>query len=182
MKKLNFFILLLLVVLTAGCTSLNETISNVIPKKSSNIPLELQEQMATRVNPEQELFALGSADMEASGAIIAQSKANKNARDILKGKVKKEVEINFNSFLLNMDSYSKGLASPVLSDLNEYASELVLKNAVQKGAWENNQKIYSLFTVSRDDIAEQARNVFSSFLDDISGRLLNTKERIIENE
>ncbi len=55
-------------------------------QQSNTVPLELQEQMATRVNPEQELFALGSAEIETSGAIIAQSKANKNAKDLLKGK------------------------------------------------------------------------------------------------
>lgn len=182
MKKTNFIILFLLAVLITGCTSINETISSVIPRKSTAVPLELQEQMATRVNPEQELFALGSADIGTSGAVIAQAKANKDARDILKGKVKKEVEINFNSFMLNMDSYSKGLAAPVLSDLNEYASELVLKKATQKGAWENDKKVYSLFVVTRDDVAEQSKNVFSSFLGDISGRLLNTKEKISDIE
>lgn len=90
--------------------------------------------------------------------------------------------IHFNSFMLNMDSYSKGLASPVLPDLTEYASELILKNASQKGAWENNKKVYSLFVVERDDVAVQSKNVFSTFLEDISGRLLNTKDKLSEGE
>lgn len=182
MKRSNFIILFLLAVVITGCTNINETISSVLPKKSTTVPLELQEQMATRVNPEQELFALGSADIGTSGTIIAQSKANKDAKDILKSKIKKEVEISFNSFMMNMDSYSKGLASPVISDLNEYAAELVLKTAAQKGAWENDKKVYSLFVVNRDEVAVQSKNVFTSFLEDISGRLLNTKEKLNEAE
>lgn len=182
MKKINFTLVLFLIILATGCSSLDSTLSNVLPSKSNAVPLELQEQMATRVNPEQELFALGSAEIETSGAIIAQSKANKNAKDLLKGKIKKEVAINFNSFMLNMDSYSKGLAAPVLPDLTEYASELILKNASQKGAWENNKKVYSLFVVERDDVTLQSKNVFSTFLEDISGRLLNTKDKLSGEE
>ena len=70
----------------------------------------------------------------------------------------------------------------VLPDLTEYASELILKNASQKGAWENNKKVYSLFVVERDDVAVQSKNVFSTFLEDISGRLLNTKDKLSEGE
>lgn len=181
MKKINFFILALLTLLFSSCSNLDETmstISDAIPKKSSEVPLELQEQILTRVNPEQEIYSLGSFRIGTSGAIIAQSKANKDAKEILKEKIKKELDIHFNSFLLEMDSYSRGLTTPVLRDLNEYASELVLKTATQKGAWENDKKVYSLFVVSRDEIATQAKNVFSSFLTDISGRLLNTKEKL----
>ena len=70
----------------------------------------------------------------------------------------------------------------MLPDLTEYASELILKNASQKGAWENNKKVYSLFVVERDDVAVQSKNVFSTFLEDISGRLLNTKDKLSEGE
>ncbi len=175
MKKTYLFILAFVTLLFTSCSSLDETMSNIssaLPKKSPEIPLELQEQILTRVNPEQEIYSLGSYKINTSGAIIAQSKANKDAKDLLKSKIKKEVEIYFNSFLLEMDSYSRGLTTPVLSDLNEYASELVLKTATQKGAWENDKKVYSLFVVNRDEIATQSKNVFSSFLSDISGRLL----------
>lgn len=186
MKKTYLFILAFVTLLFTSCSSLDETMSNIssaLPKKSPEIPLELQEQILTRVNPEQEIYSLGSYKINTSGAIIAQSKANKDAKDLLKSKIKKEVEIYFNSFLLEMDSYSRGLTTPVLSDLNEYASELVLKTATQKGAWENNKKVYSLFVVNRDEIATQSKNVFSSFLSDISGRLLNTKEKLsVEGE
>lgn len=89
MKKINFTLFLFLIILATGCSSLDNALSSVLPSKSNAVPLELQEQMATRVNPEQELFALGSAEVETSGAIIAQAKANKNAKDLLKGKIKK---------------------------------------------------------------------------------------------
>ncbi|MDO4589005.1 MAG: hypothetical protein Q4B33_04010, partial [Fusobacterium sp.] len=122
MKKINFFILALLTMLLSSCSNLDETmstISDALPKKSSEVPLELQEQILSRVNPEQEIYSVGSFRIGTSGAIIAQSKANKDAKDILKEQIKKELEIQFNSFLLEMDSYSRGLTTPVLRDLNE---------------------------------------------------------------
>ena len=101
MKKTYLFILAFVTLLFTSCSSLDETMSNIssaLPKKSPEIPLELQEQILTRVNPEQEIYSLGSYKINTSGAIIAQSKANKNAKDLLKSKIKKEVEIYFNSY------------------------------------------------------------------------------------
>lgn len=177
MKKILFFILIFSFLLT-GCTSINEFIDEKLPKKNSAIPVALQEQIATKINPENELFAVGHANIDKSGSLIAQAKANKNAKEILKEQIKKEVKINFNTFMLNTDTYSKGIISPVLNDLSDYTIDLALKSATQKGAWENDSAVYSLFAVDRERINQVSKQVFTSYLGDISGKLNNIKERI----
>ncbi len=177
MKKLLLFILIFSFLLT-GCSSINNFIDENLPKKSSAIPVALQEQIATKINPENELFSVGYSSIDRSGSLIAQAKANNNAKDLLKSEIKKEVKINFDTFMLNTDNYSKGIISPVLSDLSEYAVELALKAATQKGAWENDSSVYSLFSVEREQINQISKQVFTGYLGDISGKLNNIRDRI----
>ncbi len=177
MKKFILFITIFSFFLV-GCTSINTFIDENLPKKNPTIPVALQEQIATKINPENELFAVGHANIDKSGSLIAQAKANKNAKDLLKEQIKKEIKINFNTFMLNTDSYSKGIISPVLNDLSDYTIDLALKSATQKGAWENDSAVYSLFAVDRERINQVSKQVFTSYLGDISGKLNNIKERI----
>ena len=177
MKKFILYITIL-TLFRSGCTSINEFIDETLPKKSPTIPVALQEQIATKINPENELFAVGNSSIDKSGAVIAQAKANKHAKDLLKEQIKKEIKINFNTFMLNTDNYSKGIISPVLSDLTDYAVDLSLKSATQKGAWENDTSVYSLFAVDRDKITEVSKQVFTGYLGDISGKLNNIKNKI----
>lgn len=177
MKKFILFITIFSFFLV-GCTSINTFIDENLPKKNPTIPVALQEQIATKINPENELFAVGHANIDKSGSLIAQAKANKNAKDLLKEQIKKEVKINFNTFMLNTDTYSKGIISPVLNDLSDYTIDLALKSATQKGAWENDSAVYSLFAVDRERINQVSKQVFASYLGDISGKLNNIKERI----
>lgn len=179
MKKFSFIILGFLFLLT-GCSSLNNLIDEALPTKAPTIPVALQEQIATKINPENEIYSVGYATIDRSGSLIAQAKANKQAKDLLKEKVKKEVKINFNSFLLNSDTYSKSIISPVLSDLSDYTVDLVLKNASQKGAWENETSVYSLFSIERDQITNISKQVFTGYLGDISGKLNNIRQKIDE--
>lgn len=179
MKKFSFIILGFLFLLT-GCSSLNNLIDEALPTKAPTIPVALQEQIATKINPENEIYSVGYATIDRSGSLIAQAKANKQAKDLLKEKVKKEVKINFNSFLLNSDTYSKSIISPVLSDLSDYTVDLVLKNASQKGAWENETSVYSLFSIERDQVTNISKQVFTGYLGDISGKLNNIRQKIDE--
>lgn len=177
MKKFLFFISILTFFIT-GCTSINEFIDENIARKPTTIPVALQEQIATKINPENELFSVGHSSIDKSGALIAQAKANKQAKELLREQIAKEVKINFNTFLLNTDTYSKNIISPVISDLSDYAVDLALKSATQKGAWENDTAVYSLFAVDRDTISETSKKVFTGYLGDISGKLNNIKEKI----
>ncbi|MGY0395066.1 MULTISPECIES: hypothetical protein [unclassified Fusobacterium] len=177
MKTFLLFIAIISFSLT-GCTSINNFIDENLPKKNPTIPIALQEQIATKINPENELFAVGYSGIDKSGALIAQAKANKNAKELLKEQIKKEVKINFNTFMLNTDTYSKGIISPVLNDLSDYVIDLSLKSATQKGAWENDSSVYSLFAVDREKINQVSKQVFTGYLSDISGKLNNIKNKI----
>lgn len=181
MKKFIFYVAIFTFFLS-GCTSINNFIDETLPKRNTTIPVALQEQIATKINPENELFAVGHSSIDKSGAIIAQAKANKHAKDLLKEQIKKEVKINFNTFMLNTDNYSKGIISPVLDDLSDYAIDLALKNSTQKGAWENDTAVYSLFAVNRDKVTEVSKQVFTGYLSDVSGKLNNIKNKIGDME
>lgn len=187
MKKIIAFIFSFFLL---GCISINNLIDETLPKKNPTIPVALQEQIASKINPENEIFAVGYCNIDKSGTLIAQAKANKNAKDLLKEQVKKEVKINFNTFLLNTDNYSKNIISPVINDLADYTIDLAVKNSVQKGAWENDTSVYSLFALERNKITELSKQVFTGYLSDVSGKLNNIREKIgdiqigapIENE
>lgn len=181
MKKFIFLICIFTLFLS-GCSSISTFIDENLPKKNTTIPVALQEQIATKINPENELFAVGNSNIDKSGAIIAQAKANKHAKDLLKEQIKKEIKINFNTFMLNTDNYSKGIISPVLSDLTDYAVDVALKNASQKGAWKNDTSVYSLFAVDRDKITEVSKQVFTGYLGDVSGKLNSIKNKIGDME
>ena len=181
MKKFIFLICIFTLFLS-GCSSISTFIDENLPKKNTTIPVALQEQIATKINPENELFAVGNSNIDKSGAIIAQAKANKHAKDLLKEQIKKEIKINFNTFMLNTDNYSKGIISPVLSDLTDYALDVALKNASQKAAWENDTSVYSLFAVDRDKITEVSKQVFTGYLGDVSGKLNSIKNKIGDME
>ena len=174
MKKFIFLICIFTLFLS-GCSSISTFIDENLPKKNTTIPVALQEQIATKINPENELFAVGNSNIDKSGAIIAQAKANKHAKDLLKEQIKKEIKINFNTFMLNTDNYSKGIISPVLSDLTDYAVDV-------KGAWENDTSVYSLFAVDRDKITEVSKQVFTGYLGDVSGKLNSIKNKIGDME
>lgn len=173
MRKNIFFILAFATVLTS-CTSLE----NPFTTTSTNIPLELQEDIAGKVNPEMDLYAMGKAKIDTSGSILAQSKANMRAKEILKEMIKKEVKANFKVFLDNSDDYSKKIVSPVLGELYNYTTDLCLKNANQKGAWENDTLVYSLFAIDKNKVADLSKQVFTDYLGDVSTKLTDIKQKI----
>lgn len=175
MKKIVVFLFTLFFI---GCTSINTLIDETLPKKNPPIPVALQEQIATKINPENEIFAVGNSSIDKSGTLIAQAKANKNAKELLKEQIRKEIRINFNTFLLNTDNYSKNIISPVINDLSDYTVDLAVKNAVQKGAWENETAVYSLFSLERNKITELSKQVFTGYLSDVSGKLNSIREKI----
>ena len=179
MKKL-FGLLYTCLILLTGCTNIGNLIDDAIPTKAPAIPVALQEQIAAKINPENEIFAVGAASLDRSGGLIAQAKANQNAKNLLKDKLRKEVKINFDSFLLNTDNYSRGIITPVLTDLVNYTVELSLKNSTQKGQWEGESSIYSLVAIDRNRVLELSKQVFSGYIGDISGKLNSIKEKVIE--
>ena len=64
-----------------ACSSIDEYLPNFLTEHST--PAAIQEAVASRVNPEKEIYALASAQISKSGSIIAQSRANKQASETL---------------------------------------------------------------------------------------------------
>lgn len=177
MKKILFILCVFLYTLT-GCTSINNFIDEALPAKAPVIPVALQEQIASKINPENEIFAVASASVDKSGSLIAQAKANKAARQLLKRKLEKDIQINFDSFLVNTDNYTKGIITPVIPDLINYAIELSLKNASQKGEWEGTNSVFSLIAIERNKVLELSKQVFAGYIGDISGKLNSIKSKV----
>ena len=154
-----------------ACSSIDEYLPNFLTEEST--PSAIQEAVASRVNPEKEIYALASAQISKSGSIIAQSRANKQASEALRGKVKSEVEAQIRGYLEDMDAFSKSIVSPVFSDLATYSTDLAMKKVTQKGAWEDSEKIYTLLAVDRNEVTTAADKVFKKFVNDASKNLGN---------
>lgn len=143
------------------------SVDNVFSKLSSNssTPTAIQEAVASRVNPETELYVLSSSSLSKSGSIVAQSQANKDATTSLRNQVKKEVDLIYKTRIDEMDAFSKSVVSPVASDLATYSTDLIMKKVTQKGAWEDNAKIYSLLAVNKSEITTISDKVLKNFID-----------------
>jgi len=48
-------------------------------------------------------------------------------------------------------------------------------NILQKGAWEDDKKVYALVTVAKNDVHSNTRNVFQTFLDNMSKKISSAK-------
>jgi len=154
-----------------ACSSIDEYLPNFLTEHST--PAAIQEAVASRVNPEKEIYALASAQISKSGSIIAQSRANKQASETLNKEIRKEVEALFRGNLDEMDAFSKSVITPVFSDLVTYSTDLAMKKVTQKGAWEDSEKIYTLLTVDRNEVTTAADKVFKKFVEDASKNLGN---------
>ena len=167
MNKNKIILFLISLFAFTACSSIDEYLPNFLTEGST--PSAIQEAVASRVNPEKEIYALASAQISKSGSIIAQSRANKQASETLK----KEVEALYRGNLDEMDAFSKSVVTPVLSDLVTYSTDLAMKKVTQKGAWEDSEKIYTLLAVDRNEVTTAADKVFKKFVNDASKNLGN---------
>lgn len=178
----NLYILLTAALLFSSCTS----IKSIIPSPfKDNTPASIQEAISTRVNPETQIYALGNATLKKSGSIVAQSVANKKASDILKKEVKEQVSSIFDLYLENMDAFSKSVVKPVTSDLNDYATGLIMKKVSQKGAWQDVDEVYSLLVLDKKEIEVISEKVLKNFvvnaaknLEKAGGAFINTRNNM----
>ena len=152
--------------LLTGCTSTD--FRNVFDSLNTSVPEAINQAVSSRVNAENELYTVGSASVGQTGSIIAQSKI---ASEALRSKIRAAVETNFKSYTLNMDSYSKNLVLPAIPELTSYATDLVIKQVKQKGAWEDSSKVYSLLSVPTAEVTSTSQKVLKSFLTNTSKKL-----------
>lgn len=178
MKK-NLVKSLGILLILSGCSSVNNAVDNFLYSTSS-IPTSVSQKILDNVNSENELYSIGSANIERNGGLIAQSKAVSRAKEQLKDKIKKEVKIDFNSFLLSTDNYSKKIIKDVLPELSNYSVELILKTANKKSEWETEQSVYTLLVVKRDTITNISKQVFTDYLNDVSNKLNTLKTKVSE--
>ena len=171
MNKNKIILFLISLFALTACSSINEYLPSFLTEGST--PAAIQEAVSSRVNPEKEIYVL-SAQLSKSGSIIAQSRANKQASEALRGKVKSEVEAQIRGYLEDMDAFSKSIVSPVFSDLATYSTDLAMKKVTQKGAWEDSEKVYSLLAVDRNEVITITDKVFRNFVDNASKNLGNS--------
>ena len=172
MNKNKIILFLISLFALTACSSINEYLPSFLTQGS--VPATVQEAVSSRVNPEKEIYVLYSAQLSKSGSIIAQSRANKQASEALRGKVKSEVEAQIRGYLEDMDAFSKSIVSPVFSDLATYSTDLAMKKVTQKGAWEDSEKVYSLLAVDRNEVITITDKVFRNFVDNASKNLGNS--------
>ena len=172
MNKNKIILFLISLFALTACSSINEYLPSFLTQGS--VPATVQEAVSSRVNPEKEIYILSSAQLSKSGSIIAQSRANKQASEALRGKVKSEVEAQIRGYLEDMDAFSKSIVSPVFSDLATYSTDLAMKKVTQKGAWEDSEKVYSLLAVDRNEVITITDKVFRNFVDNASKNLGNS--------
>lgn len=175
-NKLVVAFLFSIIMSSCTTTTIKDIVSNF--NINSEAPAGIKEAIATRVNPEKEIYALGSASLGKSGPIVAQSFANKEASDNIKKQVTREVNTIYKSYLLEMDAYSKSIINPVLSDLSSYSTDLIMRKTTQKGAWEDASKVYSLLAVDRSEIETISSRVFRNFISNASKKLENINSSI----
>ena len=117
MNKNKIILFLISLFAFTACSSIDEYLPNFLTESST--PTAIQEAVASRINPEKEIYALASAQISKSGSIIAQSRANKQASETLNKEIRKEVEALFRGNLDEMDAFSKSVVTPVLSDFRK---------------------------------------------------------------
>ena len=171
MNKSKIILFLISLFTLNACSSIDGYLPNFL--NDSTTPAVVKEAVASRVNPEKEIYALASAQISKSGSIIAQSRANKQASETLKKEIRKEVEALYRGNFDKMDAFSKSVMTPVLPDLVTYSTDLAMKKVTQKGAWEDSEKIYTLLAVDRNEVTTAADKVFKKFVNDASKNLSN---------
>ncbi|MDR3258109.1 MAG: hypothetical protein LBT51_00655 [Fusobacteriaceae bacterium] len=183
MKKKILLSCLSLILFITGCVTTNSPSTNptsspgaFISSIFNKIPTELQEEVSSRIDNNRELFGFGSGSSDKLGAAAGQMKALDNAKSDLNKKVKKEVQANLNSYCESLDAYTKTLVKPAIPELTTHATELIAYNISQKGAWEDEKKVYALVTVDKSYVQSNSRNVFSTFLDNMSEKISRAKK------
>ena len=175
MNKNKIFLFLFSLLILTACSSIDSYMPSFLTEGST--PAAIQEAVASRVNPDKELYSVASSQLSKSGSTLGQSRANKSASESLRRKVKAEVEAQLRGYLEDMDAFSKSVVSPAFSDLANYSADLSMKKSIQKGAWEDTERVYSLLTVERSEIMKITDTVFKDFIKTASKKLgdINTK-------
>ena len=169
-KLIGIFFSFLLI----GCNNLS--IPN--PMESS----EKSERMTTSVDSENELIGIGSSKIGSSGTLVANGKATREAKEKLKSKILSEEDIIFKSFLVSADPYTKKILSPALSDLMDYTATQLVQKSIEKDNWMENNKVYVVYSISKNEILAESQNIFVQYIDDITSKFQLIKEGVTQTQ
>ncbi|MCQ8212362.1 hypothetical protein NON08_07485 [Cetobacterium somerae] len=169
-KLIGIFFSFLLI----GCNNLS--IPN--PMESS----EKSERMTTSVDSENEVIGIGSSKIGSSGTLVANGKATREAKEKLKSKILSEEDIIFKSFLVSADPYTKKILSPALSDLMDYTATQLVQKSIEKDNWMENNKVYVVYSISKNEILAESQNIFVQYIDDITSKFQLIKEGVTQTQ
>ena len=158
---------------TSGSSGPGSLISGIF----NRIPSDLREEVNNRVDSTNELYGFGTANSDRIGASAGQMKSFDNAKSDLNNKIKRESQRYLNEHYNSLDPNTKTMVRSALPELVKHTTELSEYNIAQKGAWESEdeKRIHSLVTINKADIETHARNVFTTYLDDISERFATAR-------
>ncbi len=175
MKKRMMIGLCTALLLMTGCTSLEGLGSS----SSSKSPMS-QERIAASVDVNDEIFGIGSAPIVESGQGVAKMRANKEAREDIRKKLQKETEDVLTAYLVEIDFYSKKISDKVMADLSEYISNNMLNDTEEKDSWVENERIYTVIAIDRDEVPLRSRDTFVTHIDNIIKKLTDLKGQIMD--
>ncbi len=170
-KKIFILSLAASIILAQGCT-------NIKSMTSPSTSAVTQENIASSVDVNEEIFASGSARIEESGPGVAKMRAKQEAREELNKKLFKESETILNAYLLEINFYSKKISDQVIKDLGEYVAEGVLFEAEEKGSWIEGDKMFVVLSVSKDQVPLKTKETFIGHIDSILKKLKDVREKI----
>lgn len=157
-----------------GCTNLG----NLGSSSSSKSPMS-QERIAASVDINDEIFGIGSAPIVESGQGVAKMRANKEAREDIRKKLQAETEDVLTAYLVEIDFYSKKISDNVMADLSEYISNNMLSDTEEKDSWVENERIYTVIAIDRNEVPLRSRDTFVTHIDNIIKKLTDLKGQII---
>jgi hypothetical protein len=170
-KKIFILCLTASMIFAQGCT-------NIKSMTSSLTSATTQENIASAVDVNEEIFASGDARIEESGKGVAKMRAKQAAREELKKKVFKESETILKAYLLEINFYSKKISDQVLKDLGEYVAEGVLFGAQEKTSWSENNKMFVVLSVDKNQVPLKTKETFIGHIDSIQSKLKEVRQKI----
>ncbi|WP_319371199.1 hypothetical protein [uncultured Ilyobacter sp.] len=170
-KKIFILCLTASMIFAQGCT-------NIKSLTSSSKSATTQENIASAVDINEEIFASGEARIEESGKGVAKMRAKQAAREELRKKLFKESETILKAYLLEINFYSKKISDQVLKDLGEYVADGVLFGAVEKTSWSENEKMYVVLSVDKNQVPLKTKETFIGHIDTIQAKLKEVRQKI----
>lgn len=172
---IKIFFTLFFTFLLLGCNNLS------IPNPLEN-NIKLDERTSTNFDAENEVLGIGSSKIGSSGTFVATGKASREAKDKLKSKILSEEDLIFKGFLVPADPYTRKILSPAIPDLMEYTANLLVKKAIEKDNWIEDNKVFIMYTITKNEILIESQNIFINYLDDITNKFQLIKEGVTLEE